>query len=180
MPPTTASWQHCRKAKDGDSHVGKELWRQDKSLKDLSRTLSPCFTTWHDLFWGMHGCSDISTVTSCLVHEEKLFPSYLSHKLKYIGQYNFAVTFIQWKNDGWLWKGGCDGLDSEVYLFIDSHQLEEAVGSNHLFICSWKCWCDAVIHTCTPSSFPPTPPLRSPLLPFVACASGGWWQWTPW
>ena len=33
-------------------------------------------------------------------------------------------------------KGGrCDGLDSEVYLFIlDSHQLEAAVGSNDLFI----------------------------------------------
>jgi hypothetical protein len=34
------------------------------------------------------------------------------------------------------WKGGgCDGLDSEVYLFIlDSRQLEAAVGSNNLFI----------------------------------------------
>jgi hypothetical protein len=32
-------------------------------------------------------------------------------------------------------KGGCDGLDSELYLFIpDSHQLEAAVGSNDLFI----------------------------------------------
>ena len=30
--------------------------------------------------------------------------------------------------------GGCDGLDSKVYLFIDSHQLEAAVGSNDLFI----------------------------------------------
>jgi len=27
----------------------------------------------------------------------------------------------------------CDGLDSEVYLFIDSRQLEAAVGSNDLF-----------------------------------------------
>ncbi len=26
-----------------------------------------------------------------------------------------------------------DGLDSEVYLFIDSRQLEAAVGSNDLF-----------------------------------------------
>jgi hypothetical protein len=25
--------------------------------------------------------------------------------------------------------GGCDGLDSEVYVFIDSRQLEAAVGS---------------------------------------------------
>jgi hypothetical protein len=34
------------------------------------------------------------------------------------------------------WKGGgCDGLDSEVYLFIlDSRQLEVTVGSNDLFI----------------------------------------------
>ncbi len=30
--------------------------------------------------------------------------------------------------------GGCDCLDSKVYLFIDSHQLEAAVGSNDLFI----------------------------------------------
>ena len=27
-----------------------------------------------------------------------------------------------------------DGIDSEVYLFIDSHQLEATVGSNDLFI----------------------------------------------
>ena len=33
------------------------------------------------------------------------------------------------------WKGGVDGLDSELYLFIlDSRQLEAAVGSNDLFI----------------------------------------------
>jgi len=33
------------------------------------------------------------------------------------------------------WKGGGDGLDSKVYLFIlDSRQLEAAVGSNDLFI----------------------------------------------
>ena len=31
-------------------------------------------------------------------------------------------------------EGGCDSLDSEVYLFIDSHHLEVAVGSNDLFI----------------------------------------------
>jgi hypothetical protein len=133
MPSTTASWQHCRKAKEGDSQVGKEFWRQDESLKDLRRTLSPCFTTWHDLFWGMHGRSEISPVTSCLVHDEKLSPFYMSHELKYIGQWNFFVTFIQWKYDGWLWKGGCNGLDSEVYIFIDSCQLEAAVGSNDLF-----------------------------------------------
>ncbi len=27
-----------------------------------------------------------------------------------------------------------DGIDSNVYLFIDSHQLEATVGSNNLFI----------------------------------------------
>ena len=36
---TTASWQHCCKAKEVDSQVGKEFWRQDKSLKDMPRTL---------------------------------------------------------------------------------------------------------------------------------------------
>ena len=30
--------------------------------------------------------------------------------------------------------GGFDGLDSEVYLFIDRRQLEAAVRSNDLFI----------------------------------------------
>jgi hypothetical protein len=38
MSCTTASWQHCRKAKEGDSQVGNECLRQDKSLKDLPRT----------------------------------------------------------------------------------------------------------------------------------------------
>ena len=84
----------------------------------------------------MHRCSEISPVASCLVHEEKLSPFYMSHTLKYIGQCNFVVTFIQWKDNGWLRKGGGDGLDSEVYLFIDSRQFEAAVGSNNLFICS--------------------------------------------
>jgi len=52
----------------------------------------------------------------------------------------FVITFIQWKDDGekttaGLEGGGCDGLDSKVYLFIlDSRQLEAAVGSNDLFI----------------------------------------------
>ena len=31
--------------------------------------------------------------------------------------------------------GGCDGLDSEVYLFIDSRLLEAVVGSNDLISC---------------------------------------------
>ena len=32
-------------------------------------------------------------------------------------------------------RGGVDGLDSEVYIFIlDGRQLEAAVGSNELFI----------------------------------------------
>ncbi len=34
-----------------------------------------------------------------------------------------------------VWKGGVDGLDSKLYLFIlDSRQLEAAVGSNELVI----------------------------------------------
>jgi hypothetical protein len=81
------------------------------------------------LFWG-------------LVHEEKLHPFDMFHKLEYIEQCNFVITFIQSKDGGWLRRGGCDGLDSELYLFIlDSRQLEAAVGSNDLFIlpCSWKC-----------------------------------------
>ncbi len=83
----------------------------------------------------MHRPSEISPVASCLVHEEKFSPFYMFHKLKYIEQCNFVITFIQWKDDGWLRRGVCDGLDSEVYLFIDSPQLEAAVGSpNDLLI----------------------------------------------
>jgi len=57
------------------------------------------------------------------------------HKLKLIEQCNFVITFIQWKDGGWLGRGGVDGLDSKLYLFIlDSCQLEAVVGSNELFI----------------------------------------------
>ncbi len=83
----------------------------------------------------MHRRSEISPVASCLVHEEKLSPFYMFHKLKFTEQCNFVITFIQWKDDGWLGRGGVNGLDSELYLFIlDSRQLEAAVGSNDLFI----------------------------------------------
>jgi len=83
----------------------------------------------------MHRRSEISPVASCLVHEEKLSPFYMFHKLKFIEQCNFVITFIQWKDNGWLGRGGVDGLDSELHLFIlDSRQLEAAVGSNELFI----------------------------------------------
>ena len=47
--------------------------------------------------------------------------------IDYIGQCNFIVTFIQRKDDGWLRRGGGYGLDSEVYLFIDTHQLMAGV-----------------------------------------------------
>ena len=83
----------------------------------------------------MHRRSEISPVASCLVHEEKLSPFYMFDKLKFIEQCNFVITFIQWKEDGWLGRGGCDGLDSEVYLFIlDSRQLEAGGGSNDVVI----------------------------------------------
>ncbi len=54
----------------------------------------------------MHGHSEISPVASCLVHEEKLSFFDMFHKLKYIKQCNFVVTFIQWKDNGWLQRGG--------------------------------------------------------------------------
>jgi hypothetical protein len=47
--------------------------------------------------------------------------------IDYIGQCNFIVTFIQQKDDGWLRRGGGYGLDSKVYLFIDTHQLAAGV-----------------------------------------------------
>ena len=47
--------------------------------------------------------------------------------IDYIGQCNFVVTFIQRKDDGWLRRGEGYGLDSEVYLFIDTHQLAAGV-----------------------------------------------------
>ena len=47
--------------------------------------------------------------------------------IDYIGQCNFVVTFIQRKDNGWLRRGGSYGLDSEVYLLIDTHQLAAGV-----------------------------------------------------
>ena len=64
--------------------------------------------------------------------------------IDYIGQCNFAVTFIQRKDDGWLRRGGSYGLDSKVYRFIDTRQLaagataikssnlDGSVGSGHV------------------------------------------------
>ena len=40
--------------------------------------------------------------------------------IDYIGPCNFLVTFIQQKDNGWLRRGGSYGLDSKVYLFIDT------------------------------------------------------------
>ena len=60
--------------------------------------------------------------------------------IDYIGQCNFVVTFIQQKDDGWLQRRGSYGLESEVYLFIETHQLaagltaatsSNLVGSGH-------------------------------------------------
>jgi len=84
----------------------------------------------------MHRRGEISPVTLCLVHEEKLSPFDMFHKLKYIKQCNFVVSFIHKKMMAGFEWGGCNGgLDSEVYLFIlDSCQLEAAVGSNKLLI----------------------------------------------
>ena len=85
----------------------------------------------------MHRRSEISPVASCLVHEEKLSPFYMFHKIKFIEQCNFVITFIlSEKTMAGLEGGGVDGpLDSETCLFIlDSSQLEAAVGSNELFI----------------------------------------------
>ena len=85
----------------------------------IERIAKDPVTLFHNMsffIWGMHRRSEISPVPSCLVHEEKL-------SLKFIEQCNFVITFIQWKDDGWLGRGGWDGLDYEVYLFIDSCQL---------------------------------------------------------
>ncbi len=49
--------------------------------------------------------------------------------IDYLGQCNFVVTFIHQKDDGWLRRGGSYGLDSKVYLFIDTHQLAAGVTS---------------------------------------------------
>ena len=70
--------------------------------------------------------------------------------IDYIGQCNFAVTFIQRKDDGWLRRGGSYGLDSKVYCFIDTRQLAAGVsaacsGSGHVLgivrVCNSSCKC---------------------------------------
>jgi hypothetical protein len=66
----------------------------------------------------MHSCSEIAPVALCLVHEEKLSPFDTFHKLKYIEQCKFVVTFIQWKDNSWLrMGGGGDGLTPK-YAFL--------------------------------------------------------------
>jgi len=54
----------------------------------------------------MHRRIEISPVDSCLVHEEKLSPFDIFHKLKFIEQCNFVITFIQRKDNCWLGRGG--------------------------------------------------------------------------
>jgi hypothetical protein len=61
----------------------------------IERLVKDPVTLFHDLFWGMHRCSEKPPVASCLVQEEKLSPFDMFHKLKYIEQCNFVVTFIQ-------------------------------------------------------------------------------------
>jgi len=86
----------------------------------------------------MHRRSEISPVASCLVHEEKLSPFDMFHKLKYIEQCKFCRQLHSMKRRRLaLKRGGCNGgLDSEVYLFIlDSCQLEAVVGlTNCLYL----------------------------------------------
>ncbi len=43
--------------------------------------------------------------------------------IDYIEQCNFVVTFIQRKDSGRLRRRGSYGLDSGLYLFIETHQL---------------------------------------------------------
>ena len=45
-----------------------------------------------------------------------------------------SASFNEKTMAGFEGGGAMDGLDSEVYLFIDSRQLEATVGSNDLFI----------------------------------------------
>ncbi len=45
-----------------------------------------------------------------------------------------SASFNEKMTAGFEGGDAMDGLDSEVYLFIDSRQLEVAVGSNDLFI----------------------------------------------
>jgi len=62
-------------------------------------------------------------------HREDVAPVRILKDLgiDYIGQCNFVVTFIQRKDDSWLRRGVSYGLDSKVYLFIDTHQLAAGV-----------------------------------------------------
>jgi hypothetical protein len=69
------------------------------------------------------------------VHEEKLSPFDMFHKLKYIEQCTLSSASFNEKMTAGFEGGGAMEVFSEVYLFIlDSCQLEAAVGSNKLFI----------------------------------------------
>jgi hypothetical protein len=68
----------------------------------------------------MHSRSEISPVASCLVlvHEEKLYSFDMFHKLKFIEQCNFVITFIQMKRRRLAWKGGGAMVLTPKYTFL--------------------------------------------------------------
>ena len=75
----------------------------------------------------MHRHSNISPVSLCLVHEEKLTPFDMFHKLNTSSNVILSSASFNEKTTAGFEGGG-------VYLFIDSRQLEATVGSNDLFI----------------------------------------------
>ena len=54
---------------------------------------------------------------------------YHLNKLKYIEQCNFVITLTPFNVNTSVDKGGNAGIDSKVFICIDSRQLEAAVGS---------------------------------------------------
>ena len=84
-------------------------------------------------------------------HREDVTPVCIleDHGIDYIGQCTFVVTFIHQKDDGWLLRGGCDDLDSEVYLFIESCQLEAGSASCNLSKSHHGLVSVDAIHSCT-------------------------------
>jgi hypothetical protein len=68
------------------------------SRRIIERIAKDPVTLFHDMplfILGHAQAHEISPVALCLVHEEKLSPFDMFHKLKYIKQCNFVVSFIQ-------------------------------------------------------------------------------------
>ena len=82
----------------------------------------------------MHRHSEISPVASCLVHEEKLSPFYVFHKLIYTQQCNFVVT------ESRIVEIIRSAVAIEMEFVVDALPVE-LIGMNSTMMCNYIKFC---------------------------------------